>query len=176
MPEEHRRGAPRSVRFALFVVSTSRFRALQEGREPPKDITGDVIERLLVQAGHIVLFKRILPDDEGAIRRALEEALGRGAEAVIFAGGTGISPDDVTIEAIRPMLEKELPGFGELLRALSYERVGSAAMLTRALAGVLKGAAIFCIPGSPDAAELAVKELIGPEIGHLIRHARGKRA
>ena len=176
MPEEHRRGAPKSVRLALFIVSTSRFRALQEGREPPEDITGAIIERLLTEAGHSILIKRILPDDEGAIREALLEALAGGAEAVIFSGGTGISPDDKTIEAIRPLLDKELPGFGELLRALSYERIGSAAMLTRALAGICRGTAVFCIPGSPDAAELAVKELIGPEIGHVIRHARGRRA
>ena len=176
IPEEHKREAPRSVRFAIFVVSTSRFRALEEGLEPPRDITGDIIERLLVQTGHTVVLKRIVPDDEEALRRALHEALDGGAEAVVFAGGTGVSPDDITIEAIRPVLDKELPGFGELLRALSYKRIGSAAMLTRALAGVHRGAAVFCIPGSPDAAELAIKELIGPEVGHIIRHARGKRA
>ena len=130
----------------------------------------------MTRAGHAVLFKRILPDDEEAIRKALAEALDKGAEALIFSGGTGISPDDRTIEAIRPMLDKELPGFGELLRSLSFERVGPAAMLTRALAGTCRGAAVFCIPGSPDAAELAISKLIGPEVGHIIVHARERRA
>lgn len=175
VPEEHKREAPRSVRFAVVVVSTSRYEALRAGREPPKDITGDLIERLLAQAGHEVIMRRVVPDDVDAIRRALQEALGAGAQAVIFAGGTGVSPDDVTIEAIRPLLDKDLPGFGELFRLLSYQRVGSAAMLTRALAGVCKGAAVFCIPGSPDAAELAVKELIGPEVGHVVKHARERK-
>mgnify|MGYP003873505533 CR=1 FL=1 len=175
MPEEHKREAPKSVRFALFIVSSSRFKALQEGLEPPEDITGALMERLLVRAGHTVLFRRVLPDDEDAIREALRDAIDRGAEAVIFSGGTGISPDDRTIEAVRPLLDKELPGFGELLRLLSYGRIGPAAMLTRALAGICRGTAIFCIPGSPDAAELAIRKLIGPEVGHVVGHARRKR-
>ncbi len=175
MPETHKRGAPKRVRFAVVVVSTSRYQALQEGREPPPDITGDTICRLLEEAGHVVISRRVVPDKVAAIRLALAEETAKGADAIIFAGGTGLSPDDMTVEAIRPLLDKELPGFGEFFRMLSYQRVGSAAMLTRALAGVRAGTAVFCIPGSPDAAELAVKELIGPEVGHLLKHARERK-
>ena len=172
MPEEHRRGAPRRLRFAIVVVSTSRYRALQEGREVPPDITGDIIQALVFGAGHEVVSRCVAPDDVRMLRDILKAKMARGVDAIIFAGGTGLSPDDVTIEAIRPLLDKELPGFGELFRHLSYNRVGTAAMLSRALAGVRQGVVIFCLPGSPDAAELAVRELILPEVGHMIKHAR----
>jgi len=175
VPEEHRRGAPRRLRFAIVVVSTSRYRALQEGREVPPDITGDTIQALVSGAGHEVASRRVAPDDVRALRETLEAEMARGVDAIIFAGGTGLSPDDVTVEAIRPLLDKELPGFGELFRHLSYEQVGTAAMLSRALAGVKQDVAIFCLPGSPDAAELAVRELILPEVGHMIKHARERR-
>ena len=175
MPEEHRRRAPRRLRFAVVVVSTSRYRALQKGREMPPDITGDTIQALISEAGHEVASRCVAPDDIRVLKEILEAEIARGADAIIFAGGTGLSPDDVTIEAIRPLLDKELPGFGELFRRLSYEQVGTAAMLSRALAGVRKGVAIFCLPGSPDAAELAVRELILPEVGHMIKHAREGR-
>jgi len=174
VPEAHRREAPKSVRFSVVIVSTSRYEALKAGREGPPDLTGDLLCRLLAETGHEVISRRVAPDDIWALRSVLEEEARKGVDAIIFAGGTGLSPDDVTIEAIRPLLEKEMPGFGELLRLLSYERVGPAAMLTRALAGVYKGVVVFCLPGSPDAAELAVRELIGPEVGHAVKHARGR--
>lgn len=161
------------MRFSVVVVSTSRYEALASGREPPPDLTGDLICELLAASGHIIVSRRVVPDDVGALRSALEEEANRGVDVIVFAGGTGLSPRDVTVEAIRPMLEKEMPGFGELLRLLSYERVGPAAMLTRALAGVYKGVVVFCLPGSPDAARLAVEKLIGPEVGHAVKHARG---
>ena len=158
----------------MVVVSSSRYEALKAGLSPEPDITGDLICELLTKMGHEVVSRRIAPDDIEALRAILTEEARRGVEAIIFAGGTGLSPDDVTIEAIRPLLDKEMPGFGELLRLLSYERIGPAAMLTRALAGVYKGMAVFCLPGSPDAARLAVERLIGPEVGHVIKHARGQ--
>ena len=173
VPEAHRREAPRKVRFSLVVVSSSRYEALREGREPEPDVTGDTICELLAEAGHEVVSRRIAPDDVGILRAILAEEAAKGVGAIIFAGGTGLSPDDVTIEAIGPLLDKEMPGFGELLRLLSYERIGPAAMLSRALAGIYKGVAVFCLPGSPHAAELAVRKLIGPEVGHILKHARG---
>jgi len=91
---------------------------------------------------------------------------------ITISGGTGISLKDVTIEAIHPLLEKEIPGFGELFRAVSYEKIGSAAMMTRAIAGVTKGKAVFCLPGSPQSVALALKEFILPEVGHILKHAR----
>jgi len=95
-------------------------------------------------------------------------------DAIITCGGTGINPSDVTIETLEPILEKELPGFGELFRHLSYQEIGSAAVMTRAVAGVAKGKVIFCLPGSPNAAKLCLEKLILPETGHIILHARGK--
>jgi molybdenum cofactor biosynthesis protein B len=90
----------------------------------------------------------------------------------VFCGGTGIAPSDVTIETVLPFLEKVLPGFGEIFRFLSFEKIGSAAVLSRAVAGVVKGKAFFCIPGSPDAVRLCFEKLILPEAAHIVKHAR----
>jgi len=93
-------------------------------------------------------------------------------DVVIFSGGTGITPTDVTIETVAPFFEKTLPGFGEFFRRISFDRVGSAAVLSRAMAGVAKGKALFCIPGSPDAVRVTVEMLILPEAPHIVKHAR----
>jgi molybdenum cofactor biosynthesis protein B len=93
-------------------------------------------------------------------------------DAAIFCGGTGITSTDITIETVTPFLEKILHGFGEIFRRLSYDEIGSSAVLSRALAGVAKGKAVFCIPGSPNAVRLSLEKLILPETGHIVRHAR----
>ncbi len=93
-------------------------------------------------------------------------------DVAIFSGGTGITPTDITIETVLPFLDKVLPGFGEFFRRISYDNVGSAAVLSRAVAGVAKGKAIFCIPGSPDAVKTSVEMLILPEAPHIVKHAR----
>ena len=93
-------------------------------------------------------------------------------DAAIFSGGTGITPTDLTIETVTPFFDKILPGFGEFFRRISYDKVGSAAVLSRAVAGVVKGKAIFCIPGSPDAVKTALEMLILPEAPHIVKHAR----
>jgi molybdenum cofactor biosynthesis protein B len=103
------------------------------------------------------------------VARLTSDAL---VEAVVSLGGTGITISDVTIETVRPMLDKELEGFGEAFRRLSYDQIGTAAILTRSTAGVIGGKAIFCLPGSPNAVETAIKALILPEIGHILAHAR----
>ena len=115
-------------------------------------------------------------DDMSATRReAVEEALqNKDVMAVIVCGGTGIAPKDVTIETVTPMLRKNLPGFGELFRKLSYDNIGSAAILSRAVAGIANGKAVFCIPGSIDAVRLCLDKLILPETGHIVKHAREK--
>jgi molybdenum cofactor biosynthesis protein B len=95
----------------------------------------------------------------------------RKINVIIMSGGTGISPKDVTIEAVQQILEKELPGFGELFRNLSYRTIGSAALMSRALAGVVKGKVIFCLPGSPNSISLALENLILPEVSHILKHA-----
>jgi molybdenum cofactor biosynthesis protein B len=98
----------------------------------------------------------------------------RKTDAIITTGGTGISPTDVTIEAIQPLLDKEIPGFGQLFRTISYEKIGSPAVLTRALAGTVRGKVIFCLPGSPQSVSLALETLILPEAAHILKHAREK--
>ena len=103
------------------------------------------------------------------MRQALASA---DLDAVVFCGGTGIAPSDITIETVSPFLEKVLLGFGEIFRRLSLDTIGSAAVLSRAIAGVAKGKAFFCIPGSPDAVRLCFKRLILPETSHIVKHAR----
>jgi len=169
---KHKAEAPSSLGFAVIVVSTSRFRDL-EAKKQVADPSGDLIVKMLQSHGHTVASKRIVSDDSSMIGQSVKEALkSKDVDAIITCGGTGITPTDVTIETVAPLLEKELPGFGEVFRRISYEKVGSAAILTRAIAGVSKEKAIFCIPGSPHAVALAVEKLILPEVGHIIKHAR----
>jgi len=170
--KKHKAAAPKKLNFAVFVCSTSRYQQLQKG-EKIDDVSGDTIEALLKNAGHVVAFKKIISDDKTIIKEAVKRVLSSAElDVAIFCGGTGITPKDVTIEGVSPFLEKTLPGFGEIFRRLSYDKVGSAAVLSRAVAGVAKGKALFCIPGSPDAVRVSVEMLILPEAPHIVRHAR----
>ena len=159
--KEHKAHAPVTV--SAFVVTSS------DSRDSAHDESGQLIRRALERSGHSVVGQQVVKDDPAALRQVLEQASGVGARAVIITGGTGIGRRDSTIEAVRPLLEKELPGFGELFRALSFKEIGSAAMLSRALAGSLKGMIVFALPGSPQAVRLAMEALILPELGHLVR-------
>jgi molybdenum cofactor biosynthesis protein B len=115
----------------------------------------------------------LLPDDSDVINKSMKRVLASPEiDAAIFSGGTGIAPSDVTIEAVSPFLEKILPGFGEIFRRLSFDEIGSAALLSRALAGVAKGKAIFCLPGSPNAVRLCMENLVLPEVAHIVKHSR----
>ena len=168
----HKAHAPRKLNFAVFVCSTSRYQSMQKG-EAVTDVSGDTIEVLLKDAGHVVLFRRVVSDDKVMIEHAVKSVLDNpGVDAAVFCGGTGIAPSDVTIETVMPFLEKTLPGFGEIFRRISYDKTGSAAVMSRAIAGVARGKALFCIPGSPDAVRVSVELLISPEAGHIVKHAR----
>ena len=168
----HKAHAPRKVNFAVFICSTSRYVAMQKG-EATTDVSGDNIEALLKAAGHTVLFKRVVSDDKTMIEHAVKSVLDNaGVEAAIFCGGTGITHTDITIETVSPFFEKTLPGFGEFFRRLSFDKMGSGAITSRATAGVANSKVLFCIPGSPDAARTAVELLISPEAGHIVKHAR----
>ena len=160
--EEHRRRAQgRTVR--CFVITVS------DTRTPETDTGGDLASRLLEEDGHQVVGRRIVPDEVDAIRGAVCQALDNPAvEAVILTGGTGIAPRDRTPEAVRPLLDRELPGFGELFRMLSYQQVGAAALLSRAFAGAAGRRFVACLPGSPKAVALAMERLILPEIRHIL--------
>lgn len=135
-------------------------------RTPQTDESGGVIRELLSAAGHRIDYYEVLPDDPGRIRSALLENLGR-LDVIIVNGGTGIGRRDSTIEAIRALLDKEIDGFGEIFRYLSYQEIGSAAILSRALAGVAMGKIVASLPGAPDACRLAMEKLLIPELVHM---------
>ena len=160
----HRREAARAVPTGVITVSDTRTLATDTG--------GDCAAELLAGAGHPVALREIVKDDPLAIAAALRSALARDdVRAVVLTGGTGISPRDVTPEAVAPLLERVLPGFGELFRALSYQEIGSAALLSRALAGVASGKPVFVLPGSRAGVRLALEKLVLPELGHLAAEA-----
>jgi len=167
--ETHRAQAPVAVR--CYVLTVSDTRSIEDDRG------GALLEELLEQAGHEVVGRRIVRDEASLIVDAIEVALDGidDPEAIIVTGGTGIAPRDRTPEAIGPLLTKELPGFGELFRQLSYEEVGPAAMLSRAFAGVIGRTLLFAVPGSVNAVRLATERLIAPEIAHMIRELRPER-
>jgi molybdenum cofactor biosynthesis protein B len=175
---EHQAQAPASVRCAVLTISDS--------RTEDTDTGGRAIVSLLVDAGHQVVARAIVKDDPGAIRaRVLEwtdrraapdnpvspaaTAVGPDVQAIITTGGTGISSRDGTYETIVALLDKQLDGFGELFRMLSFQEIGPAAMLSRACAGVSRRHLIVSLPGSEHAVRLAMTRLILPELGHLIR-------
>jgi molybdenum cofactor biosynthesis protein B len=163
--EQHRRAAPTLLGFALITVSDS--------RTAEDDVSGGTLCDMARGAGHRVESTRIVPDDVAAIRRAVREALVLdGVDVVVLTGGTGFSPRDVTLDAVQPLLESPIEGFGELFRMLSWQQVGSAAMLSRAAAGLAAGRAVFLLPGSTKAVSLAMEKLILPEAGHLLGQAR----
>jgi molybdenum cofactor biosynthesis protein B len=158
----HAAPAPRPVSCAVVTVSDT--------RGATDDRSGDAIVKLLERAGHRIARRAWVADDRAAIRRAVRAALSvRTVDAVLLAGGTGVAPRDVTPEALAPLLTRTLPGFGERFRALSWAQVGSAAWLSRAFAGVADGRLIVALPGSTHAVELAVRELLVPELGHVVR-------
>ena len=161
---EHRRDAPVSV--ACSVVTVSDTRTLET------DTGGARVVELLEGGGHPVPHRDLVPDDPDRIEAALSAALGRPeVRGVIFTGGTGVAPRDRTPDTLEPLLDRVVPGFGELFRALSYEEIGSAALLSRALAGLVDGRVVFALPGSRGAIQLALTKLVLPELGHLAAEA-----
>jgi molybdenum cofactor biosynthesis protein B len=150
------------IKAAVITVSTT--------RTPETDTSGMTITTILKDAGIPVQHYAIVPDRIEAIRAELFRAL-KTTNCVILNGGTGLTHDDCTIEAVSPLLEKKIDGFGELFRAKSFLEIGTSTMLSRAIAGVSEGKAIFSIPGSTPAVTLATKELIVPEIAHILSHA-----
>jgi len=170
--EKHKAEAPKRLKFGIFICSTSRYQEMKKGTHV-KDASGDLIESLLRNAGHTISFRKTILDDKASIKEGMQHASDSvDVDVVIFCGGTGIAPSDVTIETLSPLLEKLLPGFGEIFRRLSYDEIGSAAVLSRAIAGIAKGKVFFCIPGSPNAVRLCLEKLILPEATHIVKHAR----
>ena len=137
-----------------------------DSRSAETDESGHLIGDLLTGAGHRIEYYEVLPDDPARIRKAVLDHL-PALDAIIVNGGTGIAARDSTIEAVGALLDKELEGFGELFRYLSYQEIGSAAFLSRALAGIAGGKIVASLPGSPDACRLAMEKLLIPELGHM---------
>ncbi|MFD1362261.1 MogA/MoaB family molybdenum cofactor biosynthesis protein [Lentibacillus salinarum] len=147
---------------------------ISDTRTPGTDKSGDLIVTMLEEAGHVMALKKIIADDAGVIQNDVSAGCeNAGVDILLLNGGTGIAHRDVTIETIQPMLDKEMNGFGEIFRMLSYqEDIGSAAILSRAIAGVIGNTAVFAMPGSSGAVKLAMQRLIIPEISHVVHELR----
>ncbi|MDH4121643.1 MAG: MogA/MoaB family molybdenum cofactor biosynthesis protein [Deltaproteobacteria bacterium] len=161
----HDGSGPRAVPCAVLTISDT--------RTEETDTSGRKIQDMLKAAGHPVSMYHILPDEPTRILALVHQGLAReDVWAVILNGGTGLSVRDVTFEALNGIIEKPLPGFGELFRMLSYQDIGPAAMLSRAMAGATRGKVIFSVPGSTKAVELAMEKLILPQLGHVVHELR----
>jgi len=161
--KEHKGHAPKSVNIGIVTVSSTR--TIED------DDSGRVIKKMALDNGHKVRAHMVVKDDRDAIQRTLIHLIERDkVEAIIINGGTGVSKDDITIEAVRSLFEKELTSFNPLFSYLSFKEIGSAAVLSRSTAGIYKKCPIFCIPGSPKACKLVMDALIMPELGHILYH------
>jgi molybdenum cofactor biosynthesis protein B len=162
---KHRESAPEKVRVAVLTVSDT--------RTPETDTGGDAVQGALEGAGHAVVDRTIVRDDAARIRTALVNALARAdVDAVVTSGGTGISARDTTYEVVDRMIEKRLDGFGEIFRMLSYEEIGAAAIMSRAVAGAVGTKLVASLPGSRNAVRLAMEKLLVPEIAHVVFELR----
>ncbi|MBI2492132.1 MAG: MogA/MoaB family molybdenum cofactor biosynthesis protein [Candidatus Rokubacteria bacterium] len=161
-PREHKAQAPESIGCWVLTISDTKTRET--------DSSGALIRELLIGAGHQVIGSTVVRDEPDDVRRVIREACADPAvQAVIATGGTGVTSRDSTYEAIEGLLDKRLPGFGELFRMLSYQEVGAAAMLSRAQMGVHARRIVASLPGSPNACRLALEKLLLPELPHLVR-------
>lgn len=161
VPEEHKARAPRYASVFVVTCSDTRTEATDEG--------GRFIRNRLADLGHVLAGSAIVRDEPALIIETLSKARAAGAQVVLLTGGTGLSSRDRTFEAVSAQIARPLPGFGELFRRLSYKEIGSAAMLSRAVAGVTQeGLVVFAMPGSPGAVRLACERLIFPELTHLL--------
>ena len=163
-PREHKATAPKSV--GCFVLTVS------DTKNAETDTSGAVIRELLTAAGHRVAGSAIVRDEPAEVARLVRDACARDdVQTVILTGGTGITSRDSTYEAVEALLDKRLPGFGELFRMLSFQEIGAAAMLSRAQMGIHARRIVVSLPGSPNACRLALERLVIPELGHLLREA-----
>jgi molybdenum cofactor biosynthesis protein B len=160
-----REAAPEFVRVAVLTISDTRTRETDTG--------GDVVEETMLEAGHEVVAREIVRDEATSIRTTLVDLLARpDVDAVVTTGGTGISARDTTYEVVERMVEKRLDGFGELFRMLSYEEIGAAAILSRALAGAVGNKLVASLPGSRNAVRLGMEKLLVPEVAHIVFELR----
>jgi len=165
IPAEHRSTAPSAVRCAVITVSDTRTRESDTG--------GGLIADLLQQAGHLVQARHIIPDEPGQMKPLLQQFRDDpDVDVVLLTGGTGLSSRDQTFETVSSLITKPLPGYGEIFRMLSYQEIGAAAMLSRAVGGLMGKTVVLTMPGSPAGVRLAMEKVILPELAHLVREAR----
>ena len=161
----HKQETPNNIKVAVLSISTT--------RKISEDKSGTWIKKQTKKEGHEVVIHQVVTDEVAAIQELVHHITDKiNPDVIIMTGGTGISPKDVTIEAIRPLFEKELTAFGPLFAQLSFEEIDSAAILSRATAGIIKQTIVFCMPGSIKACKLACNNLIFPELGHLLKHIK----
>jgi molybdenum cofactor biosynthesis protein B len=161
----HKQETPNNIKVAVLSISTT--------RKISEDKSGAWIKKQTKKEGHEVVIHQVVTDEVLAIQELVHHITDKiNPDVIIMTGGTGISPKDVTIEAVRPLFEKELTAFGPLFAQLSFEEIDSAAILSRATAGIIKQTIVFCMPGSIKACKLACNNLIFPELGHLLKHIK----
>ena len=161
---EHKASSPSSVRCVVITISDT--------RTEENDSSGDAIANLLTAAAHTVAGRAIVKDDADLVRATIERHLGTAdVDVIITTGGTGITSRDSTYDAVSGLLQKRLDGFGELFRMLSFEQIGSAAIMSRACAGIVAGRIVVSLPGAEAAVRLAMERLVIPELGHLVQQA-----
>ncbi len=161
---DHKEKSPTSVAVAVVTISDSRTEATDE--------SGRLMKERLAAAGHPVAFYALLKNDAARIAATLNELIANPAvQVIVTTGGTGAGSRDLTVETVTPMLDKKLDGFGELFRYLTYQELGTASIMSRALAGIASSKVIICLPGSLGAVTLAMDRIILPELGHLVREA-----
>lgn len=163
IPHDHGEAAA-DAEFGIVTISSS--------RSESEDESGDTIQELIETAGYTVSSRSVVDDDFDAIQETVQEAIDAGADVVITTGGTGLTPDDLTVDALRPLFDREIPGFGEEFRQRSKEQVGLAGLLSRVTAGVIVETPVFVLPGSENAVRLGVEELVLPELDHLLHLVR----
>jgi len=162
---EHKKESPKKVTIAILTLSTTR--TIKE------DVSGQWIKEMASGIGHDVVYPRVIPDDGATISMTVREITENlEPQILLMTGGTGITPQDVTIETVSPMFTKSLSAFGPLFAQLSMQEVGSAAIMSRATAGLIGSTVVFCMPGSLSACKLACTRLIFPELGHLVKHLK----
>lgn len=158
--DSHRAAGPSSVAVAIITISDT--------RTPETDSSGQYLEQVITEAGHRVIERLILRDEPEQIRANLLRLLAGEAQVIISSGGTGIAGRDYTVPIVESLIIKPMPGFGELFRMLSYQEVGAAAMLSRAVGGLADGGLVFALPGSSNAVKTAWENLLRDELGHLV--------
>ena len=162
--EEHRRHAFKEINFIIVITTDT--------RDEKSDISGRIMREMIEDTGYNVISTYFVKNNIDEIKKIFYKLIEENCDIIIFSGGTGISSKDLTVDVIKPLFDREIYGFGEIFRYLSMKDIGSAAILSRACAGVKNNRIIFCIPGSPNAVKLAMKDLILKEAGHLLYEAR----